>query len=147
MTKDEVGYGKPPKHSRFKAGVSGNPRGRPKRKAETIGKIITDVLSAAAEYLEGGRPRKTTRQELAIRALAMDALSGDVRAAEMLLKLRAHAQSSGDIGSEIVHLHNWLPDYPEQTGEQKTGEQEEQIDADSPEWWKPPADGPERGTR
>ena len=26
----EVGYGKPPKHTRFQPGQSGNPRGRPK---------------------------------------------------------------------------------------------------------------------
>ena len=26
----EVGYGKPPKHTRFKKGQSGNPKGRPK---------------------------------------------------------------------------------------------------------------------
>jgi len=26
----DVGYGKPPAHSRFKPGQSGNPRGRPK---------------------------------------------------------------------------------------------------------------------
>lgn len=26
----QVGYGKPPKHSRWKKGQSGNPRGRPK---------------------------------------------------------------------------------------------------------------------
>ena len=26
----EVGYGKPPKHSQFKKGRSGNPKGRPK---------------------------------------------------------------------------------------------------------------------
>lgn len=28
----KVGYGKPPKHSRFKAGQSGNPKGRPKKR-------------------------------------------------------------------------------------------------------------------
>jgi hypothetical protein len=27
---DQVGYGKPPKHSQFKKGQSGNSRGRPK---------------------------------------------------------------------------------------------------------------------
>ena len=43
MAKYEVGYAKPPKHSRFKAGVSGNPRGRPKREASTIGEIIDRV--------------------------------------------------------------------------------------------------------
>jgi hypothetical protein len=147
MTKDEGGYGKPPKHSRFKPGVSGNPLGRPKRKASTIGEVINDVLTAPAEYLEGGRPRRTTRQELAIRALTKHALSGDVRAAEMLLKLRAHAQSSGDVHNEIVHLHNWLPDHPGQTAEQKTGEQAKQTDADSPEWWGPPEAAPTRETK
>jgi hypothetical protein len=147
MAKYEVGHAKPPKHSRFKPGVSGNPQGRPKRKASTIGEAINHVLSAPAEYLEGGRPKKTTRQELAIRALRKDALGGDVRAAEMLLKLRAHAQSSGGVDGEVVYLHNWLPDHPGQTAEQKTGEQTKQTDADSPEWWGPPADGPERETR
>jgi hypothetical protein len=142
MAKYEVGYGRPPKHFRFKAGISGNPRGRPKRKAGTIGEIINAVLSAPVEYLEGGRPKKTTRQELAVRALAKDALNADVRAAGMLLKLRNHAQSAGDVGGEIIHLHNWLPDYPGQTGEQKTDEQVKQTDADTSEWWGPPLDRP-----
>ena len=31
MSNYEIGYGKPPRNKRFKAGVSGNPRGRPKR--------------------------------------------------------------------------------------------------------------------
>jgi Family of unknown function (DUF5681) len=147
MTKYEVGYGKPPKHSQFRTGVSGNPRGRPKRKVSSISEIIDRVLGASAEYLEGGRPKKTTRQELVIRALAKDALKGDVGAAEMLLKIRNHAQRSGDIGDEIIHLHNWLPDYPGQTADQKTGEQEKQTDADSPKWWAPPANRPERDTQ
>jgi hypothetical protein len=142
MTKSKGGYGKPPKHSRFKPGVSGNPLGRPKRKASTIGEAINGVLNSPAEYFEGGRPRRTTRQELAVRALTKDALRGDVRAAEMLLKLRAHAQSSGNVDNEIVHLHNWLPDQPGQTAEQKTGEQTKHTDADAPEWWRPPADAP-----
>jgi hypothetical protein len=147
MAKYEVGHAKPPEHSRFKPGVSGNPQGRPKRKASTIAEVINDVLSAPAEYFERGRARRTTRQELAIRALVKDAVTGDERAAEMLLKLRAHALSSGDAGNEIVHLHNWLPDHPGQTAEQKTGEQMTHTDADSPEWWGPPAAAPKRETR
>ena len=30
----EIGYGKPPKQTRFKPGQSGNPRGRPKWNAQ-----------------------------------------------------------------------------------------------------------------
>ena len=29
---DRVGYGNPPKHTRFQAGQSGNPKGRPKKR-------------------------------------------------------------------------------------------------------------------
>lgn len=32
----EVGYGKPPVHSRFQKGRSGNPRGRPRREREGV---------------------------------------------------------------------------------------------------------------
>jgi hypothetical protein len=31
----EVGYGKPPRHTRFKSGQSGNPRGRPPPEQKT----------------------------------------------------------------------------------------------------------------
>ena len=34
-TSDDVGYGRPPKHTRFKPGQSGNPKGRPGGKAAT----------------------------------------------------------------------------------------------------------------
>ena len=30
----ETGYGKPPKHSRFQKGTSGNPQGRPRQASE-----------------------------------------------------------------------------------------------------------------
>jgi len=47
MSNDDVGYGKPPKNTRFKAGVSGNPKGRPKRSpmalAEIVGKVLTPL--------------------------------------------------------------------------------------------------------
>ena|SRR6202035_3656812 len=32
----KIGYGKPPKHSRFKKGKSGNPKGRPKPEPEDV---------------------------------------------------------------------------------------------------------------
>jgi Family of unknown function (DUF5681) len=65
MAKSEVGYGKPPKHSRFKTGISGNPRGRPKRRPTAAGEIINNVLNAVTEYREGGPNKKdnATRTE------------------------------------------------------------------------------------
>ena len=48
----EVGYGKPPKKSRFKPGTSGNPRGRPVRDRTMLGKIVEGMLDAPVQYRE-----------------------------------------------------------------------------------------------
>jgi len=42
----EVGYGKPPRHTRFEPGVSGNPHGRPKD-AKNLSTLVHDAASAA----------------------------------------------------------------------------------------------------
>jgi Family of unknown function (DUF5681) len=38
------GYGDPPEHSRFKKGVSGNPKGRPKRQSPEVGEVVRAVV-------------------------------------------------------------------------------------------------------
>ncbi len=60
MAEDEVGYGKPPKSGRFRPGVFGNPRGRPKRKPTPLAEIITRTLDAPITYRERGRGRVKT---------------------------------------------------------------------------------------
>jgi hypothetical protein len=143
MSDYEVGYGKPPKHSRFKKGVSANPKGRPKRKPLAAGDIVNSVLNAPAEYRERGQTKKAIRRELTLRNYVRLALKGDVNAAEILLRLRAHAQRFGDAGNNRVEVHDWLPDHPGQTGEQKTREFAAQHHAKAPDWWKrPESDAP-----
>jgi hypothetical protein len=75
-----------------KKGVSPNPKGRSKRKPFAAGDIVNNVLNSPAEYREGGQTKKATRQELTLRNYVRLALKGDVKAADMLLRLRAHAQ-------------------------------------------------------
>jgi len=137
MSGYEVGYRKPPKHSRFKKGVSSNPKGRPKGKPPAVGDVVDNVLDAPAEYREGGKTKKATRRELTLRNFVRLALRGDVKAAETLLKLRAHAQRFGDARANRIEVKDWLPDYPGQTGEQKTREFAARGEATAPEWWKP----------
>jgi len=48
------GYRSPPKHSQFKKGTSGNPRGRPKGSCD-IGKIFYQVLSRRVQLSATGR--------------------------------------------------------------------------------------------
>jgi hypothetical protein len=80
----EVGYGKPPKHSRFKPGQSGNSKGRPKG----VRNFKTDVqttLKAPVKVTRGGKPRNVSTQEAALLRLREKALGGDPRALDRLL--------------------------------------------------------------
>ena len=76
---DEVGYKKPPKHSRFKPGQSGNPKGRPCR-AKTTAAIIREALKEKVTVTENGRRRPISKLEIIIKQAVNDAAKGDARA-------------------------------------------------------------------
>ena len=81
----DVGYGKPTKHSRFKPGQSGNPKGRPKR-ARNFKTDLREELEAPITITEGGQSRVVSRQAALIKRTTEKALNGDLRAVEMLVK-------------------------------------------------------------
>jgi Family of unknown function (DUF5681) len=137
MSEYEIGYGKPPKGTRFKNGNNANPKGRPKRKPENIADIINKISNTTTQYQERGRTKKATWTELAFRRRIRLALAGNLRGIEMVLKDFVHAQRVGGSGDQTVEVHDWLPDYPGQTGEQKTREFAAQGDAKATEWWTP----------
>jgi hypothetical protein len=136
MSDGGVGYRRPPKHSRFKPGNNANPKGRPKRKPAAIADIIDNVLNGLAEYRERGQIKKARRRELTIRTHVRLALGGNLKSIEIILLLRAHAQTSGDAGVRRLEVTDWLPDYPGQTGEQKTREFAANATAQATSWWK-----------
>jgi hypothetical protein len=102
----EIGYGKPPKHSRFKKGVCPNPCGRGKKRDHQLGDIVLKVLGAKMEFRERGLIKLGSRMELAIRRHFAAALNGDVASAALLLKIRRHAEKYGDPGPLIVNIIN-----------------------------------------
>jgi hypothetical protein len=118
----EVGYGKPPKSTRFKAGVSGNPKGRPKRETWDVGEIVEEILNAPIRYRERGRNKTASREEVTLRLLIERAVAGDVPSADLLMKVRARALRQGGARYAFLEVTDWLPDYPGQSGEQKTRE-------------------------
>ena len=83
----EVGYGKPPKHTRWKKGQpSPNPKGRPKGTRN----LKTDLLDELGEKIilrEGGRSLTTSKQRTMVKVLAEKALKGDIRAINVLVNL------------------------------------------------------------
>jgi hypothetical protein len=92
-----VGYGKPPKHSQFKKGHSGNPKGHRKRAPKTIKTILNEVFARKIRVVEGGVPRRVTMYELILTGLAAKAAKGDIAALNLLLAFKADVQSRGEL--------------------------------------------------
>ena len=93
----EVGYGKPPKHSQFPPGRSGNPSGR-KTGARGLKTDLLTVLDATDAFQVNGSPVKGTNQFLMIKTLAARAARGDIKAAALLLPLILNVLGSEDRG-------------------------------------------------
>ena len=83
---DGIGYRKPPKHSRFKKGQSGNPKGRPKG-TRNFESDLEDVLKAEVKIMEDGRSKKVSSQRAALMRLREKALKGDGRALDRIIAL------------------------------------------------------------
>jgi len=136
MASYEIGYGKPPPSGRFRPGVSGNPKGRPKRKATPLAERIKTALNAPVEYRERGRTRVATYRELSLKMLVDKAIGGDLDAAELALKILARAERRGDAGVDLIMVENWIADYPDQSANQKTADFAAGRDAPPTEWWR-----------
>ena len=80
-----VGYKKPPIHSRFKSGQSGNPRGRPKK--PTVTSELASELNRKIKVRENGVEQQTTKSAALAKSLVARALGGDMRAIGYLIQL------------------------------------------------------------
>jgi len=94
-----VGYGRPPIHTRFASGVSGNPRGRPRGSKN----LKTDVLEEIGEKVtvrEGEKSRPISKQRAIVKAVVLRALRGDAKAATTLIGLLLRFQE-GAPGEDV----------------------------------------------
>lgn len=80
----EVGYGKPPAHTQFKKGKSGNPRGRPKGSI-SLAKRMQQELGEKVTISENGRQRTVTKFVAASKQIINRAVQGDAVYMRMLL--------------------------------------------------------------
>jgi len=81
-----VGYGKPPRHTRFKKGQSGNPRGRPSG-SKNLTTLLGEVLNELVVVAESGGRRKITKRRAIIMQLVNQAAKADWRATKILLDI------------------------------------------------------------
>jgi hypothetical protein len=80
----EIGYGKPPHHTRFKPGLSGNPRGRPKE-AKNLSTLVHEALNELIIVAENGRRRKISKRRAIIKQLVNRSAQADLKATQILL--------------------------------------------------------------
>jgi len=80
----KVGPGKPPLHTRFKKGQSGNPRGR---QAKNLPALLVAALNQPVAVTENGRRRQVTKREAAIAQQVNKSATADLRATKMLLDI------------------------------------------------------------
>src|SRR5947209_4589952 len=81
-----VGYCRPPLHSRFKPGQSGNPKGRAKG-SQNLRTIVKQVSSEQILIREGDRPRRMSKMEALVRTTFTRAFKGDPKALASLIML------------------------------------------------------------
>ena len=97
----EVGYRKPPKHSRWQKGQSGNPKGR----EEGLKNLRTDVktvLSMEVNASAQGVKKTVSTQQAALLRLREQALGGSPKALDRLLSLASQFNNDPEAISKAL---------------------------------------------
>ena len=82
----EVGYRKPPRHTRFTKGQSGNPRGR-RPGTKNLKTLLSEALNACVIVSDNGGRRKITKREAIITQLVNRSATADWRAIKIVFDL------------------------------------------------------------
>ena len=91
----QVGYRKPPRHSRFVKGQSGNPRGRPPG-AKNMNTLLTKALNELVVVTDNGRRRMVTKREAIVTQLVNRSAKADFKAIQILLGMLRDVESHTD---------------------------------------------------
>ena len=77
-----VGYKRPPTHTRFKPGRSGNPAGRPKRQVSFSDALLTELATS----LPGKEPEQArSKLQALVKTLVDAAIGGNARAQSLVV--------------------------------------------------------------
>lgn len=91
----EVGYGRPPKHTRFRPGQSGNPQGRPKG-AHGLVPLLRKELQSKVTLRENGATFTVTKLEAIMKRLIADTLAGKPSQMKLLFNLVQLVENKND---------------------------------------------------
>lgn len=96
-----VGYKKPPMHSRWRKGQSGNPRG-PKKRQKSLNTIVREIMTAPISIRTGGRDQVMSRAQALVLKSVEAASKGNDRALDRLLRLYAVAMPDDGGGQTAI---------------------------------------------
>lgn len=104
----EIGYKKPPVHSRWKKGQSGNLKGRKKGKVTLVDAddVFDEALAILIAVNENGRPQKMSKLRAFATQIVNKGIKGDGKAAGLLmshLARRAARKDGAPYVDEIPH--------------------------------------------
>lgn len=130
----EVGYRKPPKHTQFKKGQSGNPSGKPK-KILSEDEIVLRELNARVPITEGGKQKRMAKMEIVLKRQVNLAMQGDPKAVRFVMENYRTAIKNREAADEDGVMHVTLVFDEEE-------ERMKQI-AESNRRWREGLEGPE----
>jgi hypothetical protein len=101
-----VGYGKPPRHTQFKPGKSGNPSGRPRKTKGFLEILNKEVLAIVTLGETGGKRQRMSMLQAIARQCVRSAARGDLKATTMVLNLLKLCQDDGrdNLGEVLQQL-------------------------------------------
>lgn len=94
----EVGYKKPPRHSQFQPGQSGNPGGRPKGSG-SLSALVEKLGSQKVSVTENGVKKIMSKFEVLVSAQFSKASKGNVAAAKFLAGVKQGADQAETAGN------------------------------------------------
>jgi len=86
-TLDRVGYKRPPKHTRWRPGQSGNPSGQRRKEDFNLPSRIKAIFSDPIALRKGDKTFRVSALEAMLIALRNKAMSGDARAIREMFKI------------------------------------------------------------
>jgi len=86
-------YRKPPLHTRFKKGQSGNPHGRPKK---NLAALLAAALNEKVTATVDGKRKQVTKREAVITQLVNKSASAELRATKMLIEMMRDIEKKAD---------------------------------------------------
>jgi hypothetical protein len=104
LKKYDVGFGRPPEHSKWKKGQCGNPNRIRKRTAKPVVAIIDGFFATQIEVIENGISRRRSVFETICLQLWNKAMAGNFRALKVVKMYSDFAASRDSTGGVIVEF-------------------------------------------